>query len=125
MQTTPISSLFFENILCCHFFSVILHTKGINIRATILLAHNTQQKLNTIMCTYNLSLSDSAVDRIRPAFKDDAAIQVWLQQQLEMLVMQFSVPPKQEKPMLSQRLRGIAKNVPMDFDYKKELESRF
>lgn len=77
------------------------------------------------MCTYNLSLSDAAVDRIRPAFKNDAAVQEWLQQQLEMLVMQFVVPTPKGKPTVSQRLRGIAKNVPADFDYKKELESRF
>lgn len=43
------------------------------------------------MCTYNISLSDAAVDRIRPAFKDDAAVQAWLQKQLEILVMQFNV----------------------------------
>lgn len=77
------------------------------------------------MCTYNLSLSDAAIDRIRPAFKNDTAIQAWLQQQLEILVMQFAVSAPEEKTTVSQRLRGIAKAVPSDFDYKKELESRF
>lgn len=43
------------------------------------------------MCTFNLTLSDAAVDRIRTAFKDDAAIHEWLQKQLEMLVIQFQV----------------------------------
>lgn len=42
------------------------------------------------MCTYNISLSDASVDRIRPAFKD-AAVQAWLREQLEILVMQFNV----------------------------------
>ncbi len=32
---------------------------------------------------------------------------------------------KVETPRLSQRLRGIAKSVPTDFDYKKELKSRY
>lgn len=43
------------------------------------------------MCTYNISLSDASVDRIRPAFKDAAAVQAWLREQLEILVMQFNV----------------------------------
>lgn len=43
------------------------------------------------MCTYNISLSDASEDRIRPAFKDDAVVQAWLQKQFEILVMQFNV----------------------------------
>lgn len=35
------------------------------------------------------------------------------------------VMEKVETPRLSQRLRGIAKSVPNDFDYKKELKSRY
>ena len=61
------------------------------------------------MCTYNISLSDAAIDRIRPAFKDDAAVKEWLQQQLELLVLQFKVTtpqPHSSKHSLS-HLRGI------------------
>lgn len=39
--------------------------------------------------------------------------------------MTFEVPEKVVTPRLSQRLRGIAKAVPADFDYKKELASRY
>lgn len=44
------------------------------------------------MCTYNFSFSDSAVNRIRPAFKDDAAVQAWMQRQLEIAISLFNVP---------------------------------
>lgn len=47
------------------------------------------------MCTYSFSFNDTAIDRIRPAFKDDAAVQEWLQKKLEMLIMQFQVTPQQ------------------------------
>lgn len=76
------------------------------------------------MCTYNFSLSDAAINRIRPAFKDDAAIHAWMLKQLETAIMQFQVTVPEKKLTVSQRLRGIAKDVPSDFDYKKELENR-
>lgn len=61
------------------------------------------------MCTFNFSLSDASIDRIRPAFKDDAAVQAWLQEQLEILVMQYKVTPEAEKPNIHSlsHLRGI------------------
>lgn len=43
------------------------------------------------MCTYNLSFNDAVVDRIRPAFKDDIAIQAWMLKQIEMAIMQFEL----------------------------------
>lgn len=54
-----------------------------------------------------------------------------LKKQINAMVLQLIANPsadmieKVEKPRLSQRLRGIAKSVPADFDYKKELESRY
>lgn len=67
------------------------------------------------MCTFNFSLSDASIDRIRPAFKDDAAVQAWLQEQLEMLVMQYKVTPLEEKPHTHSlsHLRGIFANSGM------------
>lgn len=53
-----------------------------------------------------------------------------LKQKINAMVIQLIADPnaevieKVETPRLSQRLRGIAKAVPADFDYKKELESR-
>ena len=54
-----------------------------------------------------------------------------LKKQINAMVLQLIANPsaemieKVETPRLSQRLRGIAKSVPADFDYKKELKSRF
>lgn len=78
------------------------------------------------MCTFNFSLNDALVDKIRPSFKDEASVQAWLQKQLENAILHFDVtmPATEAKQTLSQQLRGIAKTVPEDFDYKKELEQR-
>lgn len=54
-----------------------------------------------------------------------------LKQKINAVVLQLIANPsaevveKVESPRLSQRLRGIAKAAPADFDYKKELEARF
>lgn len=79
------------------------------------------------MCTYNFSLDDILIERVKPAFRDDSSIHNWMQKQLENALekLAVSLPAKEEKKvMLSQRLRGIAK-VSNDFDYKKELENRY
>jgi hypothetical protein len=34
------------------------------------------------MCTYNITLSDALVDKVRPAFESDEALQQWLQEQV-------------------------------------------
>lgn len=73
------------------------------------------------MCTVNMTFEVPETKHINiEAFK----------QKINALVAQFIANPsaeiieKVETPRLSQRLRGIAKSVPADFDYKKELESR-
>lgn len=48
------------------------------------------------MCTYSISIKDSIVDTIRPSFKDDNAIQEWMQQQIESLVAKFVLDKKTE-----------------------------
>ena len=54
-----------------------------------------------------------------------------LKKQINAMVLQLIANPsaevieKDEPPRLSQRLRGIAKAVPADFDYKEELKSRY
>lgn len=79
------------------------------------------------MCTYNISISDAVIDDIRPAFADDDALSRWLQQQMELLLIQYATRLKRkdtEGKSLSSRLRGIA-TAPKDFDYKEELANRF
>lgn len=76
------------------------------------------------MCTYSFSFNDAAINRIRPAFKDDAAVQEWLQQHLEMLIMQFQVSsqtPTNGRHSLS-HLRGIFAESGMT---EKELKDEY
>jgi len=79
------------------------------------------------MCTYNISISDAVIEDVRPAFADDDSLSRWLQQQMELLLIQYATSLKRKKSegkSLSSRLRGIA-TAPKDFDYKKELENRY
>ena len=79
------------------------------------------------MCTYNISISDAVIDGVRPAFADDDALSRWLQQQIELLLIQYATSLKRketEGKSLSSRLRGIA-TAPKDFDYKEELANLY
>ena len=35
------------------------------------------------MCSYNITLSDTLVEKVRPTFADDKALEQWLQLQME------------------------------------------
>ena len=79
------------------------------------------------MCTYNISISDEVMDDVRPAFADEDSLSRWLQQQMELLLIQYATSLKRKDSKgksLSSRLRGIA-TAPKDFDYKEELENRY
>ena len=41
------------------------------------------------MCSYNITLSDTLVEKVRPSFADDNALQLWLQQQVEELLLDY------------------------------------
>jgi len=78
------------------------------------------------MCTYNLSINDSVMESIRPAFASEEALSRWMQEQMEQLMLQYVADLKakeRRKVSLSSRLRGIA-SAPKDFDYKQELANR-
>ena len=51
------------------------------------------------MCTYTFTLDNKLVEQVRPAFRDDYAINEWLQSQLESFVRQFAekLAPKKNK----------------------------
>ena len=79
------------------------------------------------MCTYNISVSDSLMEEIRPAFPNEEAVERWLQQQMNIILLEFASKQKSvaaKSRTLSQRLRGIA-TAPKDFDYKQELANRY
>lgn len=79
------------------------------------------------MCIYNISIDDALMERVRPAFEDSDAVSHWMQAQIVGLLQQMAdgMQQRQNKQTLSSRLRGIAAHAPKDFDYKKELESRY
>ena len=43
------------------------------------------------MCSYNITLSDTLVEKVRPSFADDNALQLWLQQQMEELLLNLYI----------------------------------
>ena len=41
------------------------------------------------MCSYNITLSDTLVEKVRPSFADDNALQLWLQHQKEEIFLDY------------------------------------
>ena len=41
------------------------------------------------MCTYSITLNDTLVEKARPAFADDKALQNWLQEQFSIVLERF------------------------------------
>lgn len=92
--------------------SLLLKNFFLLLQGIVLLSFFQEHEFNivtNIMCTFNFSISDMAIDRIRPAFKDDIAMHAWLQDQLEILVMQFNETSQGEKKHTHSlsHLRGI------------------
>ncbi len=78
------------------------------------------------MCTYSITFKDSLIDRVKPAFVDEEAIMSWMQQQMEVILIQLAtqIEDKHIEKGMSRRLRGIA-HAPKNFDYKAELANRY
>ena len=79
------------------------------------------------MCTYNISINDSVMESVRPAFASEEALSQWMQHQIELMLIQYAARLKRtdnDKRTVSSRLRGIV-NAPKDFDYKQELANRY
>ena len=49
------------------------------------------------MCTYSITLNDSLVEKVRPSFADDKALTLWLQQQMEELLLDLYVSKLEAK----------------------------
>ena len=43
------------------------------------------------MCSYNITLDDTIVEKVRPAFPDDQALTLWLQQQMEEHLLHYQL----------------------------------
>ena len=73
------------------------------------------------MCTYNITVDDKLMEKVRPVFTDNEAIGNWMQSQINLLLTRMAFGLEKEstkKEPLSKRLRGIAQ-APLGFDYKK------
>jgi len=78
------------------------------------------------MCTYKISIDDSLAEQVRLLFSNEAEISLWMQSQLETLLLQISnnrKPQNKKNESITYKLRGIAK-APDGFDYKQELANR-
>ena len=49
------------------------------------------------MCSYNITLNDTLVEKVRPSFADDNALQLWLQQQMEEILLDYYVTQLEAK----------------------------
>ena len=53
------------------------------------------------MCSYNITLNDSIVEQVKSYFADDKALNLWIQQQMERLLLEHiesqskTIPPCQ------------------------------
>ena len=59
------------------------------------------------MCTYNITLNDALVEKARPAFADDKALQLWLQEQVSAVLEHFLNEQKEtnaQKAMVKESL---------------------
>lgn len=41
------------------------------------------------MCSYNITLNDTIIDKVRPSFPSEQALEQWLQQQLEAMILDY------------------------------------
>lgn len=55
------------------------------------------------MCTYNITVSDTLIERARPAIGTDIEISQWMQRELEKLLIRLSSEPKREDVVLKER----------------------
>jgi len=50
------------------------------------------------MCRYNISIDDAVMEKVRPRFRNEQAIQKWLEQQVQIIVSQFARESKVQSP---------------------------
>ena len=42
------------------------------------------------MCTFNITIDDALLERVRPAFKSDAALQLWVTDRVKAMLQNYS-----------------------------------
>ena len=78
---------------------------------------------NNLMCSYNITLSDTLVEKVRPSFADDNALRLWLQKQLETFLLNYYVrqEPRRntstnDQSIPDEVLRLLGAGIPLDGD---------
>lgn len=84
------------------------------------------------MCTLNITLSDTLMDRIRPCFSSQQALLAYAQKQLETMLTQFAeqssldVPAKSTVRHRHEELCGIfSDNVDANFLREEYIENKY
>ena len=84
------------------------------------------------MCTYNVSIDDAIMKEVRTYFTGEAAVQNWLEQQVNAIVTEFALQNRHQQPRsawsdyrLSEEIEMLAPRVrkPVYGDYEAELST--
>ena len=59
------------------------------------------------MCTYNISLSDELVTQARQSFASESAMTLWLQQQVEALLVSFNASQQAARQKARQAIEAM------------------
>ena len=59
------------------------------------------------MCSYNITLEDALVEKVRPSFANDQELELWLKQQLEALLMRYYVQESERQQKLVRAKKAV------------------
>ena len=59
------------------------------------------------MCSYNITLEDALVEKVRPSFTNDQELELWLKQQLEALLMRYYVQESERQQKLVRAKKAV------------------
>ena len=59
------------------------------------------------MCSYNITLEDALIEKVRPSFTNDQELELWLKQQLEALLMRYYVQESERQQTLVRAKKAV------------------
>ena len=59
------------------------------------------------MCSYNITLEDALVEKVRPSFANDQELELWLKQQLEALLVRYYIEASERQQKLIRAKKAI------------------
>lgn len=72
------------------------------------------------MCTFNLAIDDMLVERVRPSFPDEKALNEWMKKQMAIVLQNFVASQDKKELCHAHKhdaLMGVLKDAP-ELDYK-------